>query len=84
MRRIDWNEIKSFYNTTFETNFQTVSEVLESGLKQFGTMAELSLKLDVSQPILRRKFNAEGLFYTRRNGKIVFKGTRGEGKYIYG
>lgn len=55
MRKIDWNEILTFYNSVFKTNHTSVSKMLEEGYKNFKGLKEFSLKLDVRPETLRLK-----------------------------
>lgn len=55
MRKIDWDEILTFYNSVFETNHTSISKMLKEGYKKFDGLKEFGLKIDIAPETLRLK-----------------------------
>lgn len=53
--RTNWAELLSFYNSTFGTNHKKLKTMLKEGYKQFKSLKEFSIKLDISPETLRLK-----------------------------
>jgi len=54
MRKLDWQEITSWYNSMFNTNYKSPSTMLRNGKKKFNTWEELALKLGISHEMVRQ------------------------------
>lgn len=54
MRRLDWQELTSWYNSIFNTNYKFPATMLRNGKKKFKTWNELALKLGISYEMIRQ------------------------------
>ena len=61
MRAINWDEIMSFWNSVFNTEYTTHKQILKAAYKEFPSLNELSLKLDVNPETIRLKMKKEGV-----------------------
>ena len=59
MKEADWDEILDFYNRVFNLHFKTHQAMIRNGLKKFGTLKELALKLGISYSTLRKKMKGD-------------------------
>ena len=73
MKAINWDEIMSFWNSVFNTEYKTHKQMLRTAYKEFPSLSELSLKLDVNPETIRLKMKKEGLKMTGRS-----QGKKGE------
>jgi len=67
MKAINWDEIMSFWNRVFNTKYTTHKQMLRAAYKEFSSLSELSLKLNVNPETIRLKMKKEGLKMTGRS-----------------
>lgn len=61
MIKVDWDELKTFYNRIFETKFANRRSFLKSGYKKFGSLKEFSCKLGISRETLRKQLRQDDI-----------------------
>jgi transposase len=53
MKKTDWVEILTFYNSVFKTKYTKPRTMLKEGYKKFKSIKEFALKIGVSDETLR-------------------------------
>jgi len=61
MKAINWDEIMLFWNRVFNTEYKTHKQMLKAAYKEFPSLGELSLKLDINPETIRLKMKKEGV-----------------------
>lgn len=66
MRKTDWFEILTFYNSIFGTGYTKPATMLKVGYKKFKTIEEFALKIGVSDETLRLQLWKDGIKVTQQ------------------
>lgn len=61
MTKIDWNELRYFYNRVFGTAFAGRRAFLRNGYKRFHSLKEFALKLGISHETLRKQLKQDDI-----------------------